>query len=225
MNLINSCYKVAFKLKERAILQKMESTSSIHISDKLLGLVVCGGKSSRMGSDKSMLQYHSKPQCYHVYDMLESICDEVLISCNSKQAEFIDPCYPTLSDQSSFEGIGPMAALLSAYRLYPGADILLIGCDYPFLASEELKRFVIGLHRSEPEAFYNSICSIYEPLLAYYPGPAFESITKMYVVEDYSLQHFLKDQDARKFNPSSLATIKRIETKEDYLEAVSVIKK
>lgn len=203
----------------------MESTSSIHFSRKLLGLVVCGGKSSRMGTDKSMLQYHSKPQCYHVYDMLESICDEVLISCSGKQAEFIDPCYPTLSDQPAFEGIGPLAALLSACCLYPETDIIFIGCDYPFLEAEDLKRFVAGLHRSRPEAFYNSYNSVYEPLLAYYPGSAFESIARMYAAADYSLQHFLKDNVARKFNPASLLTIKSIDTKDDYLEAVSVIKK
>lgn len=223
--MINSFGTVAFNLEENVILQQMESTASIHFSNKLLGLVVCGGKSRRMGTDKSMLQYHFKPQCYHLYDMLESGCDQVLISCSSKQAAAIDKNYPTLSDQLAVEGIGPMAALLSAFHSYPGYDILFIGCDYPFLESEELKRFVAGIHRSEPEAFYNLTYSVYEPLLAYYPASAFESIKRLHAEADYSLQHFLKEQDARKFNPFSLLTIKSIDTKEDYLEAVSVIKK
>ena len=172
-----------------------------------------------------MLQYYSKPQCYHVYDMLQSICDQVLISCTTKQTEFIDPGYPTLSDQPEFEGIGPMAALLSAFYQQTDADILFIGCDYPFLEADEVNRFVTGLDRKEPEAFYNSTYSLYEPLLAYYPASTFEIIKKMHVAADFSLQHFLKDNLARKFNPSSLQTIKSVDTKEAYQEAVSVIKK
>ncbi len=186
--------------------------------------MVCGGTSSRMGTDKSMLQYYNKPQCHYLYEMLASICDEALISYNSKQAAFINDAYPTLLDVSAFEGIGPMAALLSAFYRKPNADILFIGCDYPFLEANELRRFIDGLHRNRPEAFYNSTYSIYEPLLAYYPGSACETINEMYAAADFSLQHFLHDQHAGKFIPSSMQTIQSVDTKEAFQEAISIIK-
>ena len=51
---------------------------------------MCGGKSSRMGTDKSRIIYHEKEQQYHVYEMLQLICEDVFISCNKEQQAFID---------------------------------------------------------------------------------------------------------------------------------------
>ncbi|MBK8495728.1 MAG: NTP transferase domain-containing protein [Chitinophagaceae bacterium] len=48
----------------------MAVTEKNNIITNTYGLVLCGGNSSRMGTDKSMLQYYDKPQRYHVYDML-----------------------------------------------------------------------------------------------------------------------------------------------------------
>jgi hypothetical protein len=69
------------------------------------GLVVCGGNSSRMGSDKSMLIYYEKPQRYHVYQMLQPFCEKVFISCNEKQATAIEDGYNILADDPSFKNI------------------------------------------------------------------------------------------------------------------------
>ena len=37
------------------------------------GLVLTGGKSTRMGSDKAQLKYHGKPQKEHVKNLLENL--------------------------------------------------------------------------------------------------------------------------------------------------------
>ena len=47
----------------------------------LLGLVICGGRSTRMGTDKSRLVYYQKPQYEHVADLLADRAD-VLIHLN-----------------------------------------------------------------------------------------------------------------------------------------------
>ena len=102
------------------------------------GLVVCGGKSSRKGVDKSMLQYYNKPQRYHLYDMLGPFCEKVFISCNEDQWKNIDKDYSFLADDSLYINTGPIAALLSAFNRFPDKNILLTGCNYPFLTMEDL---------------------------------------------------------------------------------------
>ena len=56
----------------------------------LYGLIMCGGKSSRMGTDKSRIVYQQKEQQYHVYQMLQTFCEKVFISCNAEQGKTIE---------------------------------------------------------------------------------------------------------------------------------------
>ena len=149
----------------------MSATRSIktHLIPGTIGLVVCGGQSSRMGTDKSLLLYHDKPQRYHLYDMLQPFCENVYISCNKEQAMNMEPGYDLLPDHPSYSNIGPMAALLSAFKEFPQKNILFIGCDYPFLNVVDLRLFAGYCHTDTAISFYNEKENIYEPLLAWYP--------------------------------------------------------
>ena len=102
---------------------------------------MCGGQSNRMGTDKSMLQYYNKPQRYHVYDMLLPFCEKVFISCSKQQAETVEAGYHVIPDDERYCNIGPIAGLLTAFTQFPKKNILLIGCDYPFLKATELEIF------------------------------------------------------------------------------------
>ena len=187
------------------------------------GLVVCGGASSRMGRDKSMLQYFEKPQRYYVYKMLIPFCEEVYISCNPLQIKTIDTGYNLLADEECYNNTGPMAALLSAFTHFPQKNILFIGCDYPYLTGLELINFS-KLCKNEPVAFFNKKEMLYEPLLAWYPASAAELLNKMWQASRFSLQHFLKEANAVKYYPAAEDSIVSVDTYADYLEAMQKIK-
>ena len=106
----------------------------------LHGLVVCGGQSTRMGMDKSELQYHNVPQREWLYELLQPLCEDVHISCNAEQAAAIGDSLPTITDATAYRHIGPMAALLSAYRLFPDDSFLLLGCDYPYIKRGDIQK-------------------------------------------------------------------------------------
>lgn len=183
---------------------------------KLTGLVVCGGLSSRMGTDKSRLVYHQKPQCYHVYEMLQQVCDEVYLSVNRRQAQSLLPGYQWLADEEAYARIGPIAALMTAMNALADTDFLLLGCDYPLLDTVVLKLFLDALDKDNmATAFYNPAAKVYEPLLAYYQGAAFTRIRERVALGQYSLQHFLKEINAGKYRPSDLSAIKSIDTEEE----------
>ena len=184
---------------------------------ELYGLVVCGGKSSRMGTDKSLINYHGKPQRYYVYEMLEWVCDKVFISCNRAQATSIIAPYQMLADQPELENVGPMAALLTAFSTYPDKDFLVVGCDYPLVTTKDLKEFEKGLDREQiASAFYNEENNMYEPLLAYYSERSGNEIQRMYRDNQYSLQHFLKENNAKKYNPVRPKNVISVDTPEDF---------
>ena len=186
------------------------------------GLVMCGGNSNRMGTDKSMLQYYSKPQRYHVYDMLLPFCEKVFISCNSEQANSIDADYNFIEDAPAYSNIGPMAALLSAFSLYPQKNLLLIGCDYPFLKTAELEKFSL-LCKDLPASFYNKEDVIYESMLAWYPFNCFDELKRMFDAKQFSLQQLLRKYDAIKYVPGDTNSIKSVDTTEAFNEVYKLL--
>ncbi|MDQ2753583.1 MAG: NTP transferase domain-containing protein, partial [Bacteroidota bacterium] len=95
----------------------------------LNGLVLAGGKSSRMGHDKGMIKWHSKEQQYYIADLMKNICNEVYISCQPGQQ--IQEGYVALAD--TFTGLGPFGAILSAFREKPDVAWMVIACDLPLL--------------------------------------------------------------------------------------------
>jgi molybdenum cofactor guanylyltransferase len=186
------------------------------------GLVMCGGRSTRMGTDKSMLQYYDKPQRYHAYDMLLPLCEKVFISCNAAQATNIDAGYSFFKDDETYGNIGPMAALLTTFAQYPDKNILLIGCDYPFLKADELQLFSNECKKM-PAAFYNKAAEVYEPMLAWYPSICFDKLKTMFDTKEFSLQYFLQDNDAIKYLPVDVKSIKSIDTKEAFTQTKNLI--
>lgn len=190
-----------------------------------LGLAVCGGNSSRMGTDKSLLQYYDKPQRYHVYDMLPPFCEKVFISCNEMQSNNIEDGYAFLKDDAAYSHMGPMAALLTVFKQYPKKNMLLVGCDYPFLNVTDLQQFSsYCTGEKNAVAFYNEQEDLYEPLLAWYPYQLFDKLKKMHEADQYSLQHFLKDVHAIKFYPQNKNSITSVDIHEDFIKASNAIK-
>jgi molybdopterin-guanine dinucleotide biosynthesis protein A len=186
------------------------------------GLVICGGKSSRMGRDKSMIAYYTRPQCYHVYDMLRPLCSKVFINCNAMQVQQYAPGYNVMPDKPEYENIGPMAALLTAFSHYARVNFLAVGCDYPFIKPADLQGLMtIKMEENIATALYNESENLYEPLLAWYSAKAAEGLRAAFNIKKYSLQRFLWNNHAAKVFPAQQTSIISVDTE----EAFTAIKK
>ena len=138
----------------------------------LNGLVLAGGKSLRMGYDKSSIEWHGKEQRYYMADLLKQYCDEVFISCRADQQNEVDSHYKTLPD--TFVDLGPYGAILSAFREKPDAAWLVVACDLPLLDAEILQCLVA--HRN-PSAiattFESPFDGLPEPLITIWEPKAY----------------------------------------------------
>jgi len=193
-------------------------------NNEVYGLVISGGQSTRMGADKSLINYHGKPQRYYLYDMLTTICSKAFISCNKSQAKEITGDHHVIIDSDKYQQIGPMGGLLSAFEKYPDASFLVVGCDYPFIKATDIK-MLIDSHENDDLAttYYNDKEQIREPLLGLYKAGCYKPLLKQFNQKDYSLNHFLKDIDSRKILPSSPEIIQSIDNPEQYQNALSII--
>lgn len=186
---------------------------------ELYGIVLCGGKSSRMGTDKSLLNYHGVEQRYHLYGLLKPFCEQTFISYDPK-SQVPDAAFHSISDLPVYSGKGPITGLLSAFALFPEKHMLLIGCDYPFLQAADISHFLSQIPSNAiAAAFYNYHDNCYEPVLAWYSSTAGILIAKYFDEGNTSLQKFLEKIGAYKVQPSDINVIRSIDTYEEYILA------
>ena len=150
----------------------------------LYGLVLAGGKSQRMGTDKGAIDYHGKAQREYAADLLRSYCEETFISCRREQLDTLESHYPLLPD--TFEGLGPFGAIVSAFREYPDQAWLVVACDLPLLDRESLGKLVESRHRSKIATAFNSPVNAFpEPLIAIWE-PRSYPILLSFLAQGYS---------------------------------------
>lgn len=149
----------------------------------LFGLVLAGGKSVRMGTDKGAITWHGKEQRYHMADMLKDICGDVFISCRPEQQNEIDNNYKTLPD--TYEGGGPLVAILSAFRERPDVAWLVVACDLPLLDVPTLQYLVANRNSNAIATTYQSpFDQLPEPLITIWE-PASYAVLLAHVADGY----------------------------------------
>jgi molybdopterin-guanine dinucleotide biosynthesis protein A len=106
----------------------------------LRGLVLAGGQSQRMQTDKGRLNYHGLEQREYAAQMLATVCADVHVSCRPDQLAELPAGLTPLPDR--FLELGPMGGILSAFQLDPNAAWLVVACDLPFLSEATLRHLV-----------------------------------------------------------------------------------
>ena len=100
----------------------------------LKGLVLAGGQSSRMGTDKGLLILDGQTLRDRARGLLAEFCGEVFVSIRADQ----ECAHPSLEDR----GGGPGAALRAAYAHDPQAAWLVVACDLPGVTRGALAQLI-----------------------------------------------------------------------------------
>lgn len=133
---------------------------------ELKGLVMLGGKSSRMGRDKGQIIYHKKEQRFHMIELVESLGIEAHVSVAKAQ-------YNSMSNriEDSFLDLGPMGGILSAFKCFPSNALLVLANDLPKVNKKLLMQLIKERDSSKMatalvakgEKFPEPLICIYEP--------------------------------------------------------------
>ena len=98
------------------------------------GLVVAGGKSLRMGTDKGLLDFHGKSQRNFSVELLENLNIKTFLSIRKEQnIKNVDVI------EDVFLGLGPFGAICSAFQHNPNTAWLVIATDLPFVDEKIIK--------------------------------------------------------------------------------------
>jgi molybdopterin-guanine dinucleotide biosynthesis protein A len=105
----------------------------------LTAAIQAGGRSSRMGRDKALVELDGKALIEHVLDQIQGLADEVLVTTNNQPAlEYLD--VRLVGDR--VPGSGALHGLETALIAAEGDDVLLLACDAPFVSRPVLEHLI-----------------------------------------------------------------------------------
>lgn len=192
--------------KEKSEEVRTVPTAGLNTSSReyLNGLILAGGRSTRMGKDKSLLIYHGKPQREYLFELLSQYCNRVFTSGRKDQNMPVQ--LNPLIDR--FEIAGPLNGILSAFAFDPHASWLIIAVDMPFVNETTLQ--LLTLHRDQTKlatCFYNPATEQPEPLLTIWEYQAYPALLTFVEKGHVSPREFLKTHPAKMITPPDDKTL------------------
>ncbi len=188
---------------------------------KLYGLVLAGGKSTRMNSDKSQLTYHQKPQQQHAIELLEKKCERVFVSSRD-EAQLADMEVDSITDK--FIGLGPYGGILSAFMENPNVAWFVIAVDLPFLDGATIANLVEHRNPSKlATCFIDPQNEFPEPLISIWEPRAYPRMLD-FLSKGYSCpRKVLINSDVEVLTERNVQALANVNTPEDFTKAVEII--
>ncbi|MCK5440478.1 MAG: molybdenum cofactor guanylyltransferase [Maribacter sp.] len=189
--------------------------------DKIYGLVLSGGKSTRMGKDKGLITYHGVPQREYLYQLLEKVCERTFISIREEQASEVSSAVNTIVDEDVFKG--PFNGILSAHNKYPGVAWLVLACDLPLIDVKSLEGLISNRKKSSyATAFAQKENPLPEPLCAIWEPHALNEAAPYLENGNGSCpRKFLIRNDAHLVFPENGNVLLNANSEEEYREALT----
>ncbi|MBK9106874.1 MAG: molybdenum cofactor guanylyltransferase [Saprospiraceae bacterium] len=125
--------------------------------------ILAGGKSSRMGQDKGMLQMGSQPMIQYLLDTFQ--CFDMPLHIIANHPNYRSLVYPVYEDLCIEKG--PMGGLYTALLKSRSSLVLLISCDSPFISKTSIDRLLSNIE--DEKIIVSVVQDIINPLFAIYP--------------------------------------------------------
>ncbi|MCC6689913.1 MAG: molybdenum cofactor guanylyltransferase [Bacteroidia bacterium] len=134
------------------------------IKHQITGIVLAGGLSTRMKSDKGLVELSGKKFIEHILDVLRAVpVDEIIIVANNPNYDRFG--YPVYKD--IVPGCGPVGGIYTGLTFSDSPTNIILSCDIPFVTAELLHHLIaeskensitIPIHNKNSEP----LCGIYK---------------------------------------------------------------
>lgn len=190
---------------------------------KLFGLVLSGGRSTRMGQDKGIIQYYDLPQRERIYNFLAQVCEKTFLSIRKEQESEISERISTIIDRDEYKG--PFNGLLSAHYTYPKAAWLVLACDLPLIDMNSINLLITERDRDKnATAFATRKSGLPEPLAAIWePQGLVKSIDYLKHATSSCPRKFLINSEIKLVFPNDDFVLMNANSEEDYKKVLSKI--
>ncbi|RZK58927.1 MAG: molybdenum cofactor guanylyltransferase [Pedobacter sp.] len=150
----------------------------------MIGVVLCGGQSERMGSDKGSLLADGKTWASIAEEKLKAINLPVKFSVNATQESDYSKLFEKqnlIPDDINLNIGGPLKGVLSAHLAAPAEDLFVLACDLIKMDISLINK-LIDEQQQHPDfdAYVYLNNEFYEPLCCIYTTKGLAKIMKLY---------------------------------------------
>ncbi len=180
----------------------------------LSAAVLAGGKSSRMGRNKALLELNGMTLIGHVTRIAARVTENVLVITNTPQ-DYAFLKLPMFTDE--VKNIGPLGGIYTALLHSSHPHCLVLACDLPFL-SEKLVR-TLAETAGAADIVTVDAGSGPEPLCSVYSSACLPAIREQIDSGDYKIMRLLQKVRAHVLPVAGEHELENINTPEDFARA------
>ena len=177
-------------------------------------IIMAGGRSRRMGVDKSLLPLNNKPMVEAIYEQLQGSFSQVLISSNEKEKlAFLG--LKVVPDKQT--GQGPLMGIASALEVSANELNFVIACDIPYVdlrCVREMLKQAHGVDIVVPTVGEGQ----YEPLFAIYRKSSLKAINELLSVGKRKIRDVFQHCKVKYINLDLPQNFANINTMAEYNE-------
>ncbi|MDR4950116.1 molybdenum cofactor guanylyltransferase [Neobacillus cucumis] len=168
---------------------------------KAAAIILAGGKSSRMGTNKALLKINEKTNIERIVEQLKLLFDDlILVTNDAKTYEFLD--VQMVPDQ--YPGMGPLAGVHAGLNVSNYDVNLVVACDMPFISSELAEALLANT--SNYDAVVPVINGKQHPLFAVYQKQVAKMVEERIQSGQLRMKHLLDDLNVLYVTEKELAT-------------------
>lgn len=148
-------------------------------------ILIAGGSSQRMGSDKRTLELGGRSLAHHVLELAQLLSDDIVISANDTIPAFEG--YTVVPDLEP--GAGPVVGLISALPHIQTPDAVVLSVDMPFVNMELVQQLI---RKYQPgQVTYFTLNGRMQPFPAIYPACYADEMTHAFANNITSMKGLL----------------------------------
>ncbi|GLU44761.1 NTP transferase domain-containing protein [Allomuricauda sp. NBRC 101325] len=182
---------------------------------ELYGLILAGGSSSRMGSDKGLLEYHQMPHREYLHQLLGKLCSKVFLSLREEQQTEISAGIDFILDQNKYQG--PFNGILSAHEIHPNGAWLVLACDLPYMDEVTLEQLIQNRNSEKDATAFISKIGEPEPLVCIWEPHGLEKATSFLAeTNSCSPKRFLKNAHVELVLPTNEKALLNVNTLDEF---------
>ena len=149
-------------------------------------IILAGGKSSRMGSEKGLVLLDGQPLIARVLETAKSVSGKIIvISAHDGYKKF---GYPVIADVH--ENCGPMGGIHSGLSRSETSWNLVLGCDMPFVTSAFIRFLSTAVRKADAVVPVHD--GSVEPLCAFYHKSAAMKMESLLLNKEWKMQEAVK---------------------------------